>query len=207
MRSLILKCLTAGLVTILPSHSTQAEPKSRDQHPLQPCSSVSFQPQQLQRLSPRGCVDTEFPDGSLIVIQYGRPKLRNPDNGGPREVFGFRVPYGQVWRAGADEATSFVTNTNLIIAGKTVPAGAYTLYVIPERQKPWKLIINTNTGQWGMPYPGQSSDLARIDMDSGLQRKTVDQLTFAFDSQSNNTAMLTLEWEGWKAAVKITKQP
>ena len=78
MRSLILKCLTAGLVTILPSHSTQAEPKSRDQHPLQPCSSVRFQPQQLQRLSPRGCVDTEFPDGSLIVIQYGRPNSETP---------------------------------------------------------------------------------------------------------------------------------
>jgi hypothetical protein len=148
----------------------------------------------------------KFSDGSMIVIQYSRPKLRNPDNGGPREVIGFTVPYDQVWRAGANEATSFVTDTNLKIGDTSVPSGAYTLYVLPERQKPWKLILNKKTGQWGMPYPGESSGLARIDMYSGIQRKTVDQFTIAFDSQSDHAAMLTLEWEGWTAAVKVVKQ-
>jgi hypothetical protein len=101
---------------------------------------------------------------------------------------------------------SFVTDTNLKIGDTNVPSGAYTLYVLPERRKPWKLILNKKTGQWGMPYPGKSSELARIDMDSGIQRKTVDQLTIAFDSQSGDAAMLTLEWEGWRAAVKVVKQ-
>ena len=173
---------------------------------LRPCSAVKFDAEKLQRPSPPDCVDMKFSDGSMIVIQYSRPRLRNPDNGGPREVFGFRVPYGQVWRAGADEATSFVTDTNLKIGDANVPSGAYTLYVLPERRKPWKLILNKKTGQWGMPYPGKSSELARIDMDSGIQRKTVDQLTIAFDSQSGDAAMLTLEWEGWRAAVKVVKQ-
>jgi hypothetical protein len=104
----------------------------------------------------------------MIVIQYSLPKLRN--NGGPREVIGFVVPYGQVWRAGANEATSFVTDTNLIIGNASVLAGAYTLYVLPERREPWKLILNRKTGQVGLPDPGESSDLARIDRDSELRR-------------------------------------
>ena len=83
----------------------------------------------------------KFSDGSVIVIQYSRPRLRNPDNGGPREVIGFVVPYGQVWRAGANEATSFVTDTNLTIGNASVLVGAYTLYVLPERREPWKLIL------------------------------------------------------------------
>jgi hypothetical protein len=57
-----------------------------------------------------------------------------------------------------------------------------------------------------MPYPGESSELARFDMDSELQRKTVDQFTIAFESQSDDAATLSLEWEGWRAAVKIVKQ-
>jgi Protein of unknown function (DUF2911) len=149
----------------------------------------------------------KFSDGSMIVIQYSRPRLQNPDNGGPREVIGFVVPYCQVWRAGANDATSFVTDTNLTIGYVSVPAGAYTLYVLPERRGPWKLILNKKTGQWGLPYPGESSDLARIDMDSGLQRTTVNQFTIAFESQSDNAATLSLEWEGWRAAVKVAKQP
>jgi hypothetical protein len=57
-----------------------------------------------------------------------------------------------------------------------------------------------------MPYPGESSDLARIDMDSALQRKTVDQFTIAFESQSDDTETLSLEWEGWRASVRVVKQ-
>jgi hypothetical protein len=205
MHPLIVRCFVAGLLVLLPCHSIQSKPKRHAQ--LQPCSAVKFDPKKLRRPSPPGCVDMKFSDGSMIVIQYGRPRLRNADNGGPREVIGLVVPYGQVWRAGANEATSFVTDTNLTIGNASVPAGAYTLYVLPERREPWKLILNKTTGQLGLPYPGESSDLARIDMDSGLQRKTVDQFTIAFESQSDNAATLSLEWEGWRAAVKVAKQP
>jgi hypothetical protein len=80
------------------------------------------------------------------------------------------------------------------------------LYALPERRQPWKLILNRRTGTWGMPYPGKSRDLARIDMDSGLHRKTVDPFTIAFESQSDNAATLSLEWEGWRAAIRVVKQ-
>jgi hypothetical protein len=200
---LIVRCFLAGLLVLLPFYSIQSKSKRQ----LQPCSAIKVDPAKLRRASPPGCVDMKFSDGSMIVIQYGRPKLQNPHNGGGREVIGFVVPYGEVWRAGANEATSFVTDTNLTIGNASVPAGAYTLYVLPERREPWKLIINKTTGQLRLPYPGESSDLARIDMDSGLQRKTVDQFTITFESQSDNAATLSLEWEGWRAAVKIAKQP
>ena len=141
MHELIVRCFVVGLLVLLPCHSIQSKPKPHAQ--LQPCSAVKFDPEKLRRPSPPGCVDMKFSDGSMIVIQYSRPKLRNPDNGGPREVIGFTVPYGQVWRAGANEATSLVTDTNLIIGNASVPAGAYTLYVLPERRSPWKLILGT----------------------------------------------------------------
>jgi hypothetical protein len=201
MHPLIVRCFVAGHLVLLPCHSLQSKSKRHAQ--LQPCSTVKFDPEKLRRPSPPGCVDMKFSDGSMIVIQCSRPKLRNPHNGGGRKVIGFVVPYGQVWRAGANEATSFVTDTNLIIGNASVPAGAYTLYVLPERREPWKLILNKTTGQLGLPYPGESSDLARIDMDSELQCKTVEQFTIAFESQSDNAATLSLEWEGWRAAVKV----
>lgn len=187
----------------------QMDRRSRhaDQPSLLPCSAINFDAEKLQRPSPPGCSDMKFSDGSMIVVQYGRPKLRKPFNGGgPREVFGFVVPWGKVWRAGADEATSFVTDANLMVGDKRVPAGAYTLYVLPERRKPWKLILNKTTGQWGMPYPGASTDFARFDMETTLQRGTVDQLTIDFESLQNDSTKLTLQWEGWRAAVNIVKQ-
>jgi hypothetical protein len=70
----------------------------------------------------------------------------------------------------------------------------------------WTLILNRSTGERGMPYPGKSRDLARIDIDSGLQRKTVDPFTIAFESQSDNPATLSLEWEGWRAVLGFVKQ-
>ena len=79
-----------------------------------------------------------------------------------RKIFGELVPYGQVWRTGANAATSLKTDVDLTIGGASVPAGSYTLYSIPEEKK-WKLIINKETGQWGTKYD-EKQDLARVDM-------------------------------------------
>src|SRR5271167_996798 len=76
----------------------------------------------------------KFSDGKTINIAYSSPRAKG------RKIFGGLVPYGQVWRAGANEATTFVTNTAVTVGGKTVPAGAYTLFTIPNQDK-WTLII------------------------------------------------------------------
>src|SRR5580704_1818688 len=89
-----------------------------------------------------------------VLVDYGRPSKRG------RVIFGSLVPYGQVWRTGANAATTFVIDKDLTIGAQTVPAGTYTLYTLPSASN-WLLIINKQTGQWGTEYD-QSQDLVRI---------------------------------------------
>src|SRR5512133_945641 len=106
--------------------------------------------------SPPADAECKMADGKTIKVHYSSPRMRG------RKIFGGLIPYGQVWRTGANEATSFVTEANIIIGGARVPAGAYTLYTLPQESE-WKLIINKQTGQWGTTY-NPSQDLARVDM-------------------------------------------
>ncbi|MCL4402101.1 MAG: DUF2911 domain-containing protein, partial [Acidobacteria bacterium] len=81
-------------------------------------------------------------DGKTIAIDYSAPSMRG------RQIFGSLVPYGKVWRTGANKATTLKTDANLNINGLMVPKGEYTLYSIPEPDQ-WTLIVNKQTGQWG----------------------------------------------------------
>ena len=80
-----------------------------------------------------------------------------------RKIYGDLVPFGQVWRTGANEATTFVTSSDVVVGGKNVPAGSYTIFTVPNADK-WTLIINKKTGEWGIPYKYESDELARVDM-------------------------------------------
>ena len=97
-----------------------------------------------------------------------------------RKIFGGLVPYGEVWRAGANEATTLVTDTNLNIGGKDVPAGSYTIFTLPNADK-WVLIISKKTGEWGVPYPGEGDDLARVDMRVSPLSSPMENFTIGFD--------------------------
>ena len=84
-----------------------------------------------------------------------------------RKIFGALVPYGQVWRTGANEATTFAIETNLVAPnGTSIPAGSYTIFTLPEQNK-WTLIINRHTGEAGIPYKYESEELARLPMSLG----------------------------------------
>src|SRR5664279_3078053 len=107
--------------------------------------SAVAQEQQKAPLSPPGTASVSFADGKTVTINYSRPSVRD------RKIFGGLVPYGQVWRTGANSATSLKTDVDLTIGGAAVPAGSYTLYTIPS-ESGWKLIINKQTGQWGTDY-------------------------------------------------------
>lgn len=96
------------------------------------------------------------PTPMVVKIDYGQPHARG------RAVAGGLVPYDQVWRTGANEATAFTTEVDLEIAGTRVPKGAYTLYSLLTRSG-WTLILNRQTGQWGTQYD-QGQDLARVDL-------------------------------------------
>ena len=158
-------------------------------------------PDKSKRPSPPGNATATL-GGKTITIDYSRPKVQDPKTGEKRKMIGEHDPYGKPWRAGANEATTFVTEGDLDVGGTTVPAGSYTLYALPDAGK-WTLIISKKTGQWGIPYPGESFDLARIPMQAGKSDPFLDQFTISFHVTSANQADLVLAWEDWKASVTL----
>ena len=118
------------------------------------------------------------------TIVYGRPYSKDPKSGEVRNIWGTLVPYGKVWRTGADEATLLTTEQPIVLGGTTVPAGTYSLFTLPAADGTAKLIVNKKTGQWGIPYKEQSeatNELARIDLKKNTLDKTVDQFTMAIE--------------------------
>ena len=134
-------------------------------------------------------------DGKTVTVDYSSPRAKG------RKIFGSLVPYGQVWRAGANEATTLVTSGDINIGGKTVPAGKYSIFAIPAEDK-WTLVISKKSGEWGTAYPGPDNDLARIDMKVSKTSAPVENFTIAFD-QKGSTCTLRMEWENTTASVDI----
>ncbi|HEY6253154.1 MAG TPA: DUF2911 domain-containing protein [Candidatus Angelobacter sp.] len=147
-----------------------------------------------KRPSPPGTAEVTL-KGKKITIEYSRPSLKG------RHVGQELAPYDKVWRTGANEATSLVTELDLNIGGATVPAGSYTLYTLPA-EGTWKLIINKQTGQWGTVYK-QDQDLVRVDMQKSQLPQPVEQFTISFDKKSDTTADLVMEWENLKLSVPV----
>lgn len=133
--------------------------------------------------------------GADIGINYQRPSKRG------RQIFGGAVvPWGTVWRTGANSATSFTTSRDLLVGGVRVPAGSYTLWSIPNRDS-WQLVINKQTGQWGTVY-NQDQDLARIPMTVERLTSPVEQFTIAIAD-----GRLSLAWDDTRASVPIAIAP
>jgi Protein of unknown function (DUF2911) len=135
--------------------------------------------------------------GNSIKVDYSSPRAKG------RKIFGGIVPYGEVWRAGANEATTFVTTTDVMVGGTHVPAGSYTLFTVPNKDK-WTLVISKKTGEWGTPYPGADSDFARVDMKPSTTPTAVENFTIAFD-KSGGGCTLRMEWETTRASVEVMK--
>jgi len=160
------------------------------------CSATIASAQEKKsRPSPPAKAECKLADGKTITVDYSSPRAKG------RKIFGGLVPYGQVWRAGANEATSFVTSSDITVGGKAVPAGNYTIFAIPGEDK-WTLVISKKTGEWGTAYPGPDNDLARIDMKVSKTSSPVENFTIAFD-QNGNACAMRLEWENTQASVDI----
>jgi hypothetical protein len=156
--------------------------------------------QDKPRVSPHETVNADI-DGSAVTIVYGRPYTKDPKSGAPRKIWGELVPFGKVWRTGADEATLLTTKQSLDIGGTTVPAGTYSLFTLPEANGA-KLIVNKQTGQWGTKYD-EKQDLARIDMKKEAVDKAVDQFTIAIDKNPAGGGTLKLTWENTQYSVAL----
>jgi Protein of unknown function (DUF2911) len=157
----------------------------------------SAQMEKGSRPSPPAKATCALGDGKTITVDYSSPRAKG------RKIFGGLVPYGEVWRTGANEATTFVTNTDLMIGGSHVPAGKYTIFTIPNADK-WTLIISKKTGEWGIPYPGSDQDLVRVDMKASKLSAPVENFSIAFEKAGGGCTM-RIEWETTRASVEIRK--
>jgi len=156
---------------------------------------------QKARVSPHDKVSTKIGD-NLVTIDYGRPYSKDPKSGETRKIWGTVVPFGKAWRAGADEATTLTTQQPIMIGDAAVPAGSYTLYMVPDDKGPSKLAISKTVGKWGIPVD-EKNDLARVDMKKDGLPKQLDQFTIALDG-SGTGATLKMMWENTQYSVPIT---
>ena len=137
-------------------------------------------------ISPRDSVFSLI-DTNKISVNYGRPSMRG------RKIMGELVPWNQVWRTGANQATHLKTNYDMIIGGVPLPRGTYTLWTLPSPTG-WKFIINKQTGQWGTNYD-ERQDYARFDAVVEHLAAPVETLTVAFEATGKTKGRLKLMWE------------
>lgn len=134
--------------------------------------------------------------GAAVSIDYNSPSMRG------RVIFGGLVPYGKVWRTGANPATTLKTSSDIMIGDLKVPAGTHTIYSLPT-ESGWKLIINNQTGQWGTVYD-ETKDLGRVDMKVGSNASPVESMVIDFENTSGSSTELHIKWAGVDASVAVT---
>lgn len=134
--------------------------------------------------------------GSNVTVNYSAPSVRG------RKIMGELVPYGQVWRTGANAATTLETDANLMIGDLSVPKGKYTLFTLPAEDG-WTLIVNKQTGQWGTNYDA-SKDLGRVKMKVNALASPVETMTIDVAEKEKGKGKLRIAWENTEAWVPVT---
>ena len=145
-------------------------------------------------LSPPATAEASI-DGRRITVNYSAPSIRG------RKIMGGLVPFDQIWRTGANAATTLTTQADLRIGDLNVPRGTYTLYTLP-RENGWTLIVNRQTGQWGTQYDA-SQDLGRVEMKVRQIPTPLETFEIAIVPGSNKKGVLKLTWETTEASVPI----
>jgi hypothetical protein len=165
-------------------------------------------PAQQKRVSPHETISAVIGSratGTRVTLTYGRPYTADPKTGAPRKIWGELVPWDKAYRLGADEATLLVLQRPMVLGGTLVPAGAYTLYMVPSQAGPSKLAISTAIGKWGIPVD-EGHDLARVDLKADTLPIPVDQLTLAIEKVPEGGAVLKISWETTQYSVAL-RQP
>lgn len=134
--------------------------------------------------------------GSTITINYSSPAVKG------RKIWGGLVPYDKVWRLGANEATIFETSNDIMVEGKKLPAGKYSLYAIPGESE-WTFIFNSKTGQWGIKMDGSTTeepanDVLRVTAKPMKSASFNERMKFVVDENG-----FTVKWENLEVPVSI----
>lgn len=125
-------------------------------------------------------------NGKSVVIHYNSPRLKG------RTIGSDVVPYGEVWRTGANPATTLITPTNLKIGTLDVPAGTYTIFTLPNKDQ-WLFIVSKKTGEWGIPYP-EGNDLGRTPMTSKPVASSLEDMSISFENTHGAATELHVKW-------------
>lgn len=148
--------------------------------------------------SPHETVSAEI-GGKTITITYGRPYMKG------RKIYGELVPFGKVWRTGADEATTFTTTGDLMLGSLHVPAGTYALFTIPGESE-WTVILNKVAKTWGA-YDYEKNKAQDLGQTKAKMEKPdapdVDQLIIAVEPAGEKNGTLVIYWEKTRVTVPV----
>ncbi len=162
-------------------------------------AAFKFMQYRTKQASPETSV-TLKKDALEIEIEYSQPSKKG------RDIFGTLIPYGKVWRTGANEATTFETNEDLKIGGATLPKGEYTLWTIPEANQ-WTVIFNKGEYMWGVGNGGVASrdaalDVAQVVVPVQALTESIEKFTISLDA-ANGPASMNLAWDKTKITVPL----
>jgi hypothetical protein len=146
------------------------------------------------RPSPLAIASVRYKD-AYIKITYSQPLKRE------REIFGKLVPYGQVWRTGANEATEITLTRDVMINNQLLKAGTYSIFTIPDSDQ-WTIIINNELGLWGAYNYNEKMDLFRFNVPTSQNPTFYEAFTITFD-QRNEVADLLMMWDKVKITIPV----
>jgi len=151
----------------------------------------------LPAASPRQKIEQQF-SMSKITIDYGRPGVKG------RKIFGELVPYGKVWRAGANSSTKITFEQSVNFGGKTVPAGTYGLFVIPT-EKEWKIILNKDSQQWGAYEFNEKLNVLEVSVPVQKSAEKQEWFEISLNPKDEHSASLIFKWDDVKAEVVLSE--
>ena len=159
---------------------------------------LSFSQINTPRVSPASEVE-QMVGLTEIEIEYSRPSMRG------REVFGNLVPFGKVWRTGADNSTKISFDTDVIISEKTIQSGTYSIFSIPNKES-WEIILYSDVELWGVPRDWSENKIvfsSMFDVKKLKKSNTVETFTISFNDLTNNDVNMSISWENTSVDIKI----
>ncbi|HMJ69644.1 MAG TPA: DUF2911 domain-containing protein [Cyclobacteriaceae bacterium] len=147
--------------------------------------------------SPAATATGKLSSGANITVKYSSPSVKG------RKVWGELVPYGKVWRAGANEATIVETDKDITVGGKTLPKGKYSLYAMPTSEKDWTIYLNSQTGQWGITRAGETTrdaakDVAEVKVTSKKSASMNEGLKYVVNADG-----ISLIWDNLEVPIPV----
>ncbi len=149
-------------------------------------------------MSPRAVTQTSFSDGTYASIHYGSPRKRD------REIFGGLVPFGEVWRLGANEATEMTVTQDVRLGDMDLAAGTYALLVIPNEEA-WTLIVNAGLGMWGAFSYSDEHDVLRLETPTSMTESIHEAFTISLEAnEEGSAATLSMMWDQTSVSIPVT---